>query len=132
MDTKIKTAFYWLLLGNSAFRRFPTGCLISIGLLCPLSSQASGDRNNDANINGHAIDAKTLEHLPFVSIVLKGTTIGIATDATGHYFLKDLPFGEFTLAASYVGYKTAEKKVKIEAHKTMEINFELEEELLSL
>ncbi|MDR0658290.1 MAG: TonB-dependent receptor [Mediterranea sp.] len=105
---------------------------IGILLLFPLLSWASGNQKNDANINGHVIDAKTKEHLPYVAIALKGTTIGITTDATGHYFLKDLPVGEFTLAASYVGYKTVEKKIKIEAQKTLEVNFELEEEHLSL
>jgi outer membrane receptor for ferrienterochelin and colicins len=99
-------------------------------LLFPLLSYGAG--RDDSNINGHVIDAKTREHLPFVTIVLKGTTVGITTDATGHYFMKDLPVGEFTLSASYVGYKTAEKSVKIEAQKTLEINFELEEESLSI
>lgn len=83
-------------------------------------------------MNGHVIDAKTREHLPFVTVVIKGTTIGITTDATGHYFLKDMPVGEFTLVASYVGYRPAEKTVRIEARTTIEVNFELEEESLAL
>jgi outer membrane receptor for ferrienterochelin and colicins len=86
----------------------------------------------DANINGHVIDAHTNEHLPYVTISLKGTTIGITTDATGHYFLKDIPVGEFTIVASFVGYKTSEQKITIEPHRTLEINFILEEEPLSL
>lgn len=100
-----------------------------IMLLFPVFTYAS---QRDANINGHVIDAKTGEHLPYVTIALKGTTVGITTDATGHYFLKDLPVGEFTLIASYLGYKTAEKQVSIESLKTLEINFELEEENFSL
>ena len=103
-----------------------------IMLLFPILSWASDNHQHDANINGHVVDAKTKEHLPFVTISLKGTTVYISTDATGHYFLKDLPVGEFTLTASFVGYKTEEKKVKIEENKTLEINFELEEESLSL
>jgi outer membrane receptor for ferrienterochelin and colicins len=89
-------------------------------------------QKTDANINGHVVDAHTNEHLPYVTIALKGTTIGIATDATGHYFLKDLPVGEFTIAAAYVGYKTSEQKITIAANRTLEINFMLEEERLSL
>jgi outer membrane receptor for ferrienterochelin and colicins len=98
-------------------------------LLFPVITYAS---QRDANINGHVIDAKTGEHLPYVTIALKGTTVGITTDATGHYFLKDLPVGQFTLIASYLGYKTAEKQVNIESLKTLEVNFELEEENFSL
>ncbi|MDR2468990.1 MAG: TonB-dependent receptor [Tannerella sp.] len=103
---------------------------MGIIMLFPVLSYASVQK--DANINGHVIDVKTREHLPFVTIALKGTTIGITTDATGHYFLKDLPVGEFTLVASYVGYKTVEKNINIESQKTIEINFELEEESVSL
>lgn len=99
-------------------------------MLFPILLFASAQK--DANINGHVIDAQTREHLPFVTVALKGTTIGITTDATGHYFLKDLPVGEFTLVASFVGYKSMEKQINIESQKTLEVNFELEENSLSL
>ena len=100
-------------------------------LLFPVLIHASMNQH-DANIVGHVIDAKTHEHLPFVSVSLKGTTIGIMTDSTGHYFLKDLPLGEYTLVASNVGYRTIEKKVTIRASKTLEVNFELAEEDFSI
>ena len=100
--------------------------------LLNISGAAALCQTADANINGHVVDAKTNEHLPYVTISLKGTTIGIATDATGHYFLKDMPVGEFTIAASYVGYRTSEQKIAIEANRTLEINFVLEEESMSL
>ena len=48
-------------------------------------------KKTDANINGHVIDKKSGEHVPFITITLKGTTIGTTTDASGHYFLKNLP-----------------------------------------
>lgn len=45
----------------------------------------------DANIFGHVVNAKTGEHIPFINVVLKNTTIGVSTDATGHYSLTNLP-----------------------------------------
>lgn len=48
---------------------------------------------SDANIIGHVLDKKTGEHLSYITIALKGTTIGTVTDATGHYFLKTFPKG---------------------------------------
>lgn len=48
-------------------------------------------KNTDANVYGHVKDAKTGEHLPYVVIQIKGTTIGTTTDKTGHFFLKNLP-----------------------------------------
>lgn len=89
-------------------------------------------KQSDANITGHVVDAKTYEHLAFATIAVKGTTIGIATDATGHYFLKNLPQGRFTLVASSVGYRSAEQTVEISPDKTIEVNFSLTEEALSV
>ena len=45
---------------------------------------------SDANIVGHVIDAANGQHVPFVNVTLKGTTIGTTTDESGHYFLKNL------------------------------------------
>ncbi len=97
-------------------------------------AQSDGDtpRRTDAHIYGHVLDQKTGEHMPFVTLRLKGTTIGITTDATGHYFLRNLPVGEFTLEASMIGFRTVSRQVTIEPQKTLEINFELEEESVSL
>ena len=86
----------------------------------------------DANIFGHVLDAKTKEHLPYVTIQLKGTTVGTTTDATGHYFINNLPIGRFTILTQHVGYETLEKEVIIEKNKTIELNFELKPALLSL
>jgi outer membrane receptor for ferrienterochelin and colicins len=105
---------------------------ILIVFISSISASVGFCQTTDANINGHVVDSRTNEHLPYVTISLKGTTIGITTDATGHYFLKDIPVGEFTIVASFVGYKTNEQKITIEAHRTLEINFVLEEERLSL
>jgi outer membrane receptor for ferrienterochelin and colicins len=106
--------------------------ILTVFLLPGISAPLAFCQKTDANINGHVVDARTNEHLPYVTVFLRGTTVGITTDATGHYFLKDLPVGEFTVAASYVGYKTGEQKVAIEANRTLEINFVLEEESFSL
>ncbi|NLV38233.1 MAG: carboxypeptidase-like regulatory domain-containing protein, partial [Bacteroidales bacterium] len=86
----------------------------------------------DANVFGHVLDANTKEHLPYVTIQLKGTTEGTTTDASGHYFIKNLPIGQFTILAQYMGYETLEKEVILEEHKTIELNFELKPALLSL
>jgi len=108
--------------------------LLYTGILLFLTFTVSfaAAQKTDANINGHVTDARTNEHLPFVNIAVKGTVIGITTDATGHYFLKDMPTGEFTVAASAIGYKTREYTLVIEAHTTIELNFALDEQSLAL
>lgn len=86
----------------------------------------------DANIFGHVTNSKTGEHIPFINIVLKNTAIGTATDATGHYALKNLPEGVFTVVAEGIGYKPMEKKIEVKKGKSIEINFDVEEDILNL
>lgn len=81
----------------------------------------------DAHVMGHVADEKG-EHMHYVSIVLKGTTIGTMSDETGHYFLKDIPVGEQTLVFSSVGYITEERKVNLKHDQMLELNVVLQEE----
>jgi len=86
----------------------------------------------DANIFGHVLDAETGEHMPFVTIGIKGTTMGTVTDQTGHYRIINAPTGIYTLQASFTGYKTSERQVTIEAGRTIEVDFELDPDVLRL
>lgn len=81
---------------------------------------------------GDVKDSKTGEHIPYINITINNTVIGTTTDATGHYYLKNLPTGTYTLKVSGVGYKSVEKEVVLESGKTIEVNFLTEESSLSL
>ena len=82
-------------------------------------------KNTDANVYGHVKDAKTGEHLPYVVIHIKGTTIGTTTDKTGHFFLKNLPEGSFVIEAKYMGYTTQSQSITIKQDTSKELNFTL-------
>lgn len=86
----------------------------------------------DANIFGHVVLQSNHEHLPYINITLKGTSIGTSTDISGHYFLKNLPEGTFTLIASGMGYTSQERVIKTEAGKSIEVDFELKEDAIQL
>ncbi len=111
---------------------------ISLTALCiaataaPDNTEPQRRKTSDANAHGHVIDTKTDEHIPFVTISVKGTTIGTTTDATGHYYLKNLPEGEITVVAESVGYKAAEQTVAVRSGKSIEVNFEMSEETLAM
>lgn len=87
----------------------------------------SGDekKNTDANVYGHVKDAKTDEHLPYVIVQVKGTTIGTTTDNTGHFFLKNLPEGTLVIEVKYMGYTTQSKSITIKQDTSKELNFSL-------
>ncbi len=99
-------------------------------LLC--SAAGFAEKKTDANINGHVTNKSSKEHLPFISVAIKGTTTGTVTDVTGHYYLKNLPTGNFTVSVSGIGFKSSEQQVKLVAGKTLEINFEIEEDQIML
>ena len=106
-----------------------------VAVLCawlPATAFAGELNSSDANIVGHVLDKHTQEHLSYITVSLKGTTIGTLTDPTGHYFLKNLPEGEFVLQVSAVGYKTVTRDVVLKKGVTLEENFELEEDLVAL
>lgn len=106
-----------------------------LGVIClSLSSTVYADdlKETDANIVGHVLEKGSKEHLPYMTVSLKGTTIGTTTDATGHYFLKNMPEGNFVLQVSAVGYKTSSRNVTLKRGQTLEENFELEEDLVAL
>ncbi len=91
----------------------------------PLYSQVT-----DANVFG---DVKSKgEHVPFVTVYLEGTTFGTTTDVTGHYMLINLPVGDYILVAQGLGFKKQTKKILLEGGKSIEVNFDLEEEVISL
>ena len=82
---------------------------------------------SDTNITGHVVDTETGEHLPYVTVLLAGTTIGTTTDATGHYFLKNLPLGDIEIEVQMLGYDPARQQVHTRAGESREVNFEIAE-----
>ena len=102
--------------------KFLGACIV---LLLNIVASYAQTRNSDAHITGHVIDKSNGEHIPFATIAVKGTTIGVSTDATGHFLLKNMPVGELTIVASFVGYESEEQTVTVVANKTVEVKFEL-------
>lgn len=90
------------------------------------------DNPSDANIIGHVVDATTGEHLSHYNIVLKGTRTFTVTDASGHYALRHLSPGEYTVEASSVGFITKTRNVTLAAGHTLEVNFEVEPDAFML
>jgi outer membrane receptor for ferrienterochelin and colicins len=87
-------------------------------------------RRTDANLVGHVVCCG--EHIPFATIMVKGTTIGTTTDETGHYQINNMPVGTFTIVANSLGFSPKEFTVTMVAGKTVEHKFELEKDVLNL
>jgi hypothetical protein len=59
---------------------------------------------NYGKIRGTVIDADTNAPLIGANVVIEGTDLGAATDATGEYFILQVPPGRYTISADMIGY----------------------------
>lgn len=106
------------------------GIILILFFLGNIYSQKTKKQSSDSHLFGHVIDKNTNEHLAYVTIVVKGTTMGTVTDLSGHYTLKNLPEGDYTIVAQSVGYVSQEKQISIKQGKSNELNFEIEEDII--
>ena len=83
-------------------------------------------------VSGRVIDAKTKKPIPDVILLINGAGVGTHSDASGRYSLKKLPEGKYTFVASCVGYKSVKKEFEVSSKKSAEVNFELEEQAVSV
>jgi outer membrane receptor for ferrienterochelin and colicins len=103
--------------------------ILGVIIIC-LTVIHSQAQHTDANVFG---DVKSNgEHIPFAAVFVDGTTIGTTTDETGHYMLIDLPEGTYILVARALGYIESKQEITIAGNKTIEVNFELKEELMAI
>ncbi len=90
------------------------------------------DKPTDAHLYGHVTDKTTGEHMAYINVRLEGTTIGVMTDATGHYFIKNIPQGTYTVVATSLGYASFEREVTLYPGESQELNFSILPEHFSL
>ncbi len=93
---------------------------------------AAAPAASDANIGGHVVDVETGEHMPYFLIKILDTNLATLTDGSGHYVFRHLAPGEYTIEASYTGYKTETKKVKVSNDETVELNFDVKPDAFML
>lgn len=75
----------------------------------------------DRAVSGRVTEASTGNGLPGVSVAVKGTTTGIATDAQGNYQLR-VPESNATLVFRFLGYTT--KEVSVGNQSTINVSLE--------
>jgi outer membrane receptor protein involved in Fe transport len=80
-----------------------------------------------ANIKGHVADRATGAAIIGVTIELDDYPNATATNEQGDYMLSRLAPGEYKIKAKFIGYKSAEQKIKIAAGQTIIVNIRLEQ-----
>lgn len=71
-------------------------------------------------ISGKVFDSESKEPLPFVPVIIKGTTVGTTTDFDGNYAITTTVPGD-SIIASYVGYLRISRPVKRGQNQTLNL-----------
>lgn len=84
-------------------------------------------------IAGLVKDKNTGEPLIGVNIVVEGTTFGASTDIDGTFIILNVPPGNYTLVAQYIGYSEVRmENVDVDIDRTREVQFTMQETSLEL
>lgn len=89
---------------------------VLISFLCVVSSFAEGL----SSLSGRVVNSDK-EFVDYATVYLKGTTYGCTSDSKGYYTLS-VPYGEYTLVVSAVGYETFEKKINLTGNESASEN----------
>ena len=66
-----------------------------------------------ASVAGQVRDSLTHAPLPFASVFLANTTLGVTTTEQGRFLLDNVPAGTYDIVVSYVGYHLAKQPVVV-------------------
>lgn len=77
-------------------------------------------------INGFVKEKGTGETLIGASVYLQNSKFGSTTNKSGFYSITNIKPGDYTLVASYLGYKKFEKKIKVKSEGSYRIDIEVE------
>jgi len=84
-------------------------------------------------IKGKILDKESGEVLIGANVILLNTRLGASSDRKGNFVISSIPFGEYTLKVSYIGYKNATlDTVKVIGGETTNLNIELENSFLDI
>ena len=93
------------------------------------SSKPSDNKSNSrisGKITGLILDAATGEPLPGANVLIKGTSIGAASNMDGKFTILKINPGNYIIVVRYIGYKDVDIPVNLKPGETITKNIELE------
>ena len=84
------------------------------------------------SINGVVSDSTNGLPLIGANVILKGTSLGAATNTDGKYSINQIPMGDYILSASYLGFKTYEKKFSFQNQENLKIDIQMIPEAIKM
>ncbi|MEO6915087.1 MAG: TonB-dependent receptor [Chitinophagaceae bacterium] len=91
--------------------------LLSIFLVCVVARAQTGD------LSGRV--TSDYKPLPSATISIQKIKLGVSTDTSGNYTIRNIPVGTYKVIATSVGYKTLEKIISIRKNDPNLLSFDL-------
>lgn len=138
MASHVPTIYDDSLPGGSHMREIHhrTQCmfLLFLGLILMASQLNAQEANKTYTIRGSVYDAKSSEPLVGANVLIRGTTLGVATDRQGQYALVvSLAPGTYRLSHSFLGYKAKVVEIRAGTEAVIDVGrVSLEEDLLQV
>lgn len=112
------------------FQKSVLGLATVILAVLVVSSALAG---TTGKIAGRVVDRDSGEPLPGVSVLIKGSATGAATNIQGEFFIINVPPGTYDLRATLVGYGPVEvQNIKVSVDLTTTADFELSTETIDM
>ncbi len=109
------------------------GCMKKYSTLISLLFLAAMAQAQTGKIFGRVSDALNNETLPFVTVLISNTQIGIQSDIDGNYILDNLEPGLYNLEFNFVGYKKQSIfEIQVTNAKPYILDVQLEQEISQL
>lgn len=88
------------------------------------------------SVSGQKISGKIIsnqkEPVPFVNVLVEGTSLGTLSNEDGKFELEGLKAGSYLLKFSSLGFQSISKSVQVEANQSLELEIILSKQLLDL
>ncbi|MCK0160957.1 TonB-dependent receptor [Allomuricauda sp. F6463D] len=93
-----------------------------LAILIPLATFGQSDQGSLHGI----VNNQDGDPLPWTTVLIENTRLGVQTDENGKYHISNIPNGDYVVTISYIGFKTLSKRITIsEKRKDIRMNFTL-------
>jgi TonB-dependent starch-binding outer membrane protein SusC len=96
------------------------------GLLLLAFPHTLAAQDETGGVRGQVIDQATGEAVPYVQILIEGTTRGTVTSRDGRFQIGELRPGAYTVQVRSIGYKTARSEVQVTPATYTDVDFSLQ------
>ena len=87
---------------------------------------------DEASVSGRITNSGSGEAVPFINVMVEGTTLGTFTNDEGQYTIAGIPSGSHNLQVAGMGFRTHSVSLELQAGENKNIDLEVEPDALQL